>query len=47
MRETVAVARLDIANYFWFYNRDHRHQSLDRQTLVQVYEGSETWPVAA
>jgi putative transposase len=45
--ETVAEARLSIGNYFRFYNRERRHQSLDRQTPDQVYEGSVVWPVAA
>jgi len=45
--ERVAQARQGIGNHFRFYNRDRRHQSLDRQTPDQVYEGSETWPVAA
>ena len=34
--ETVAQARLNIGNYFHFYNRDRRHQSLDRQTPDQA-----------
>ena len=45
--EIVAQARLGIGNYFLFYNCEHRHQSLDRQTPEQVYEGSVMWPVAA
>jgi putative transposase len=45
--ETVAEARLGIGNYFRFYNRDRRHQSLDRQTPDQVYEDRLMWPVAA
>ena len=45
--ETVAEARLGIGNYFRFYNRDRRHQSLDRQTPDQVYESSVMWSVAA
>ena len=45
--ETVAEARLGIGNYFRFYNCERRHQSLDRQTPDQVYEGSVMWPVAA
>jgi putative transposase len=45
--ETVAEARLGIGNYFQFYNCERRHQSLDRQTPAQVYEGSVMWPVAA
>ena len=45
--ETVAEARQGIANYFRFYNRERRHQSLDRQTPDQVYKGSVMWPVAA
>ena len=45
--ETVAEARLSIGNYFRFYNRERRHQSLDRQTPDQVYEGSVVWPAAA
>ena len=45
--ETVAEARLGIGNYFRFYNRERRHQSLDRQTPDQVYKGSVIWPVAA
>jgi putative transposase len=45
--ETVAEARLGIGNYFRFYNGERRHQSLDRQTPDQVYEGSVMWPIAA
>jgi putative transposase len=45
--DTVAEARLGIGNYFRFYNRERRHQSLDRQTPDQVYNGSVMWPVAA
>jgi len=46
--ETVAEARLNIGNYFQFYNGERRHQNLvDRQTPDQVYEGSVMWPVAA
>jgi putative transposase len=45
--DSVSEARSDIGNYFRFYNREHRHQSLDRQTQDQVYEGSVMWPVAA
>jgi len=45
--ETVAEARLSIGNYFQFYNRDRRHQSLDRQTPGQVYEECVMWPAAA
>ena len=44
---SVAEARLGIGNYFQFYNRERRHQSLDRQTQEQVYEGIVMWPVAA
>jgi putative transposase len=45
--DSVAEARLGIGNYFRFYNRESRHQSLDRQTPDQVYEGSVVWPIAA
>ncbi len=45
--ETVAEARLGMANYFRFYNRERRHQGLNRQTPDQVYEGSMLWPAAA
>ena len=45
--ETVAEARQGMANYFQFYNRERRHQGLNRQTPDQVYEGSRMWPVAA
>jgi putative transposase len=45
--ETVAQARQEMGNYFRFYNRERRHQGLDRQTPDQVYEGSVMWPVAA
>ena len=34
--DTVAEARKGIGNYFRFYNRERRHQSLDRQTPDQV-----------
>jgi putative transposase len=44
--ETVAKARLSPGNYFRFYNRQRRHQSLDRQTPDQVCEGRVMWPVA-
>jgi putative transposase len=45
--ETVAEARQGMANYFRFYNRERRHQGLNRQTPDQVYEGSMIWPAAA
>jgi putative transposase len=45
--ETVAQARQGMGNYFRFYNRERRHQSLDRQTPDQVYEGTVVWPIAA
>jgi len=45
--ETVAEARQGMANYFRFYNRERRHQSLNRQTPDQVYEGSAMWPAVA
>ena len=45
--DSVAEARLGIGNYFRFYNRERRHQSLNRQTPDQVYEGSVIWPIAA
>ena len=45
--ETVAEARLNIGNYFRFYNCERKHQSLNQQTPDQVYEGSVMWPVAA
>jgi putative transposase len=45
--DTVAEARLGIGKYFQFYNRERRHQSLDRQTPDQVYEGRVLWPIAA
>jgi putative transposase len=45
--DSVAEARLGIGNYFRFYNRERRHQSLDRQTPDQVYAGNVLWPVAA
>jgi putative transposase len=45
--DSVAEARLGIGNYFSFYNRERRHQSLDRQTPDQVYDSSMVWPVAA
>ena len=45
--ETVAEARQGMANYFRFYNRERRHQGLNRQTPDQVYGGSVMWPVAA
>ena len=45
--DTVAEAWLGIGNYFRFYNRERRHQSLDRQTPDQVYDGGVMWPVAA
>ena len=45
--DSVAEARLGIGTYFRFYNRERRHQSLDRQTPDQVYAASVMWPVAA
>ena len=45
--ETVAEARQSMANYFRFYNRERRHQGLNRQTPDKVYEGSMMWPAAA
>ena len=45
--DSVAEARLGIGNYFRFYNCERRHQSLNRQTPDQVFEGSMVWPVAA
>jgi putative transposase len=45
--ETVAEARQGMANYFRFYNRERRHQGLNRQTPDKVYEGSMMWPAAA
>ena len=45
--DTVAQARMGIGNYFQFYNRERKHQSLGRQTPDQVYAGSKLWPVAA
>jgi putative transposase len=45
--DTVAEAWLGIGNYFQFYNRDRRHQSLDRLTPDQVYAVSVMWPAAA
>ena len=45
--ETAAQARQGIANYFRFYNRERRHQGLDRQTPDQVYEENVKWPAAA
>ena len=45
--ETVAEARQGMGNYFRFYNRERRHQGLNRRTPDQVYEGSVLWPVAA
>jgi len=45
--ETVAEAQQGMANYFRFYNRERRHQGLDRQTPDQVYERSVMWPAAA
>jgi len=44
---SVTDARLGIGNYFGFYNRKRRHQSLDRQTPDQVYEGRVMWPIPA
>ena len=45
--DSVSQARLSIGNYFRFYNRERKHQSLDRRTPDQVYEGNVTWPIAA
>jgi len=45
--ETVVEARNGMTNYFQFYNRERRHQSLNRQTPDQIYAYSVMWPVAA
>ena len=45
--DSVAEARLGIGDYFKFYNRERRHQSLDRQTPDQIYASSMMWPIAA
>ena len=45
--DTVAEARKGIGNYFRFYNRERKHQSLDRQTPDQVYAERVLWPIAA
>ena len=45
--DSVAEARERIGRYFRFYNSERRHQSLDRQTPDQLYDGNEEWPTAA
>lgn len=35
--QTIAEVRLGLANYFQFYNKERRHQSLDRHTPHEVY----------
>ena len=45
--ETVAAAWAGLDRYFRFYNRQRRHQSLNRQTPDQVYAGNNRWPEAA
>lgn len=45
--ETVAEARSCIGTYFQFYNSERRHQSMNRQTLDQVYTGNVELPRAA
>ena len=36
---TVTEAILGLKKYFWFYNTERQHQSLDYQTPQEVYEG--------
>ena len=45
--ESVAQARDNISRYLEFYNRDRRHQALDRQTPDDMYFGLEEMPRAA
>ena len=45
--DSVSEARLGIGNYFRFYNRERRHQGLDRLSLYLFYEGIISWPIAA
>lgn len=45
--ETVTEARDGIGTYFGFYNRERRHQNLNRQTPDQVYLGHLEWPKVA
>ena len=45
--ESVAQARDNISRYLEFYNRDRRHQALDRQTPDDMYFGLEEMPKAA
>jgi putative transposase len=35
--ESVAELRAGLARYFWFYNEERRHQSLDYRTPAEVY----------
>ena len=35
--QTIAEARLGLTRYFEFYNKERRHQSLDRRTPYDVY----------
>jgi len=45
--ETVTEARNGIGTYLDFYNRERRHQSMDRKTPDQVYLSNVEWPMAA
>lgn len=37
--ETPAQARTGLGEYFWFYNNERPHQSLDYRTPAEVYHG--------
>ena len=45
--ETVQAALKGIGNYLVFYNRERRHQGLNRRTPDQVYGSGTSLPVAA
>jgi len=45
--ETVAETLQRTVDYFRFYNREPRHQCLNRQIPDQIYEGRVTRPFAA
>ena len=44
---TVAELEAGLANYFWFYNHDRPHQSLEYQTPAEVYFGKSAVDSAA